>query len=55
MSVYNAEKYVRDCIRSILSQTFSDFEFIIINDASTDSSPNIIKSFKDKRIRLLNT
>ena len=54
MSVYNAEKYVGDCIRSILGQTFSDFEFIIINDASTDSSPEIIKSFKDKRIRLLN-
>jgi len=54
MSVYNAEKYVGDCIRSILAQTFSDFEFIIINDASTDSSPEIIKSFKDKRIRLLN-
>ncbi len=54
MSVYNAEKYVGDCIRSILAQTFSDFEFIIINDASTDSSPEIIRSFKDKRIRLLN-
>ena len=54
MSVYNAEKYVGDCIRSILGQTFSDFEFIIINDASTDSSPEIIRSFRDKRIRLLN-
>ena len=54
MSVYNAEKYVRDCIRSILKQTFSDFEFIIINDASTDRSPEIIRSFKDRRIRLLN-
>lgn len=54
MSVYNAEKYVGDCIESILEQTFTDFEFIIINDASTDSSPEIIKSFKDKRIRLLN-
>jgi len=54
MSVYNAEKYVGDCIRSILGQTFSDFEFIIINDASTDSSREIIRSFKDKRIRLLN-
>jgi len=54
MSVYNAEKYVGDCIRSILGQTFTDFEFIIINDASTDSSPEIIRSFKDKRIRLLN-
>jgi glycosyltransferase involved in cell wall biosynthesis len=54
MSVYNAEKYVGDCIRSILGQTFTDFEFIIINDASTDRSQEIIKSFKDKRIRLLN-
>lgn len=54
MSVYNAEKYVGDCICSILGQTFPDFEFIIINDASTDSSPAIIRSFKDKRIRLLN-
>jgi glycosyltransferase involved in cell wall biosynthesis len=54
MSVYNAEKYVGDCIRSILGQTFAYFEFIIINDASTDKSPEIIKSFKDKRIRLLN-
>ena len=54
MSVYNAEKYVGDCIRSILGQTFADFEFIIINDASTDSSTDIIKSFKDKRIRILN-
>lgn len=54
MSVYNAEKFVGDCIRSILGQTFTDFEFIIINDASTDSSLEIIKSFIDKRIRLLN-
>ena len=54
MSVYNAKKYVGDCIRSILGQAFTDFEFIIINDASTDSSPEIIKSFKDKRIRFLN-
>jgi glycosyltransferase involved in cell wall biosynthesis len=54
MSVYNTEKYVGDCIRSILGQTFPDFEFIIIDDASTDGSLEIIKSFKDKRIRLLN-
>lgn len=54
MSVFNAEKYLGECIRSILEQTFTDFEFVIINDASTDSSPDIIRSFKDKRIRLLN-
>jgi glycosyltransferase involved in cell wall biosynthesis len=53
MSVYNAEQYVSDCIESILGQTFPDFEFIIINDASTDNSLEIIKSFKDMRIRLI--
>jgi glycosyltransferase involved in cell wall biosynthesis len=54
MSVYNTEKYVGECIHSILEQTFTDFEFIIINDASTDRSTEIINSFKDKRIRILN-
>ena len=38
MSVYNGEKYLREAIDSILTQTFSDFEFLIINDASTDRS-----------------
>jgi len=54
MPVYNAGKYVKKAIQSILEQTFSDFEFIIINDCSTDESLNIIRSFKDKRIILLN-
>jgi len=52
MSVYNAEKYLRDSIASILKQSFTDFEFIIINDGSTDNSKKIIYEFKrlDKRI-----
>ena len=50
MSVYNAEKYLNEAIESILKQTFEDFEFIIINDGSTDSSLKIIKSYKDDRI-----
>lgn len=53
MSVYNAEGYVKDAIESILSQTFKDFEFIIINDASKDKSLEIIKSFQDSRIKLI--
>lgn len=53
MPVYNGEKYLSDSIKSILNQTFSDFEFIIINDCSTDSSLKIIKSFADKRIILI--
>lgn len=50
MSVYNGEQYLREAIDSILSQTFTDFEFIIINDGSTDDTLKIIKSYKDPRI-----
>ena len=50
LPVYNAEKYVREAIESILNQTFTDYEFVIINDGSTDGSEKIIQSFKDKRI-----
>ena len=53
MSAYNEEKYISEAIDSILSQTFSDFEFIIIDDGSSDSTVNIIKSYKDKRIKLI--
>jgi glycosyltransferase involved in cell wall biosynthesis len=42
MSVYNGEKFLREAIESILKQTFTDFEFLIINDGSTDSSVEII-------------
>ncbi|MBN1940952.1 MAG: glycosyltransferase, partial [Candidatus Diapherotrites archaeon] len=51
MSVFNAEKYVKDAVQSVLDQTLKDFEFIIVNDNSTDSTHKIIKKFKDKRIR----
>ncbi len=54
MSVYNGEKYLKDAIDSILSQSYSDFEFLIINDGSTDSSEKIILSYSDKRVRLVN-
>lgn len=54
MPVYNGEKYLKQAIESILNQTFKDFEFLIINDGSTDSSKKIIKSFKDSRIKLIN-
>ena len=51
MPVYNAELYLREAIESILNQTFTDFEFLIINDGSTDSSKDIIASYQDSRIR----
>jgi glycosyltransferase involved in cell wall biosynthesis len=51
--VYNGERYVARTIASILGQTFSDFEYILVDDASTDSSLSIIKSFNDPRIRII--
>lgn len=50
MSVYNEENYLAAAIKSILSQSYPYFEFIIINDGSTDGSEKIIKSFTDDRI-----
>ena len=54
MPVYNSEKYLKESIGSILNQTFKEFEFIIINDGSNDNSLEIIKSFKDSRIIVIN-
>ncbi len=54
MPVYNAEKHLRESIDSVLEQTFSDFELIIVNDGSTDSSLEILKSYQDPRIKILN-
>lgn len=56
MPVYNAEKYLSQSVQSILDQTFIDFEFIIINDGSGDSSQSILERFEkqDSRIRLFN-
>ena len=50
MPVYNGEAFLREAIESILHQTFTDFEFLIINDGSTDRSEEIIKSYSDPRI-----
>lgn len=54
MPVYNAEQYVAEAVESILARTFDDFEFIIIEDDSTDKSLDILKACaaKDKRISL---
>lgn len=53
MCVYNGEKHLREAIESILNQTLDDFEFVIVNDCSKDSSAEIIKSYTDPRIKLL--
>lgn len=53
MSVYNGASYLKEAVESILNQSYSYFEFIIINDGSTDESLPIIRSFTDKRIILI--
>ncbi|MFH1004507.1 MAG: glycosyltransferase [Bacteroidota bacterium] len=54
LPVFNGEKFLKESIQSILSQTFPDFELLIVNDGSTDDSEKIIKNFSDERINLFN-
>lgn len=53
MPVFNGETYIETAIKSILNQTFTDFEFIIVDDGSTDNSNSIIKQFHDSRIKFI--
>jgi GT2 family glycosyltransferase len=53
MTVYNGLPYLAEAIESVLGQTYSDFEFLIIDDASSDKSVKCIRSYRDPRIRLL--
>ena len=54
--VYNVEKYLEQCLKSIINQTFSDIEIICVNDGATDNSEAILKSFEqqDNRIKIIN-
>src|SRR5690606_20575239 len=53
MCVYNGQRYLREAIDSILNKTYSDFEFLIVDDGSTDDTLKILKSYKDSRIKLV--
>jgi glycosyltransferase involved in cell wall biosynthesis len=53
MPVYNAEKFLEEAIQSILTQTYKDFEFIIINDGSSDKSLEIIKKYRESDERII--
>ena len=53
MPMLNASRYLRECIDSVLAQTFADFEFLIADDGSTDKSVEIVESYSDPRIRLI--
>ncbi len=54
LPVYNVEKYVEKCIRSILAQSYKRFELIIVNDSSTDNSLEICRKFNDNNVIILN-
>ena len=51
--VYNGEKYLKECLESILNQSFTDFECLIIDDGSSDGSAAVIESFRDPRVRFV--
>ena len=53
MAVYNGEQYLRHAVESILNQTLRDFEFLIVNDGSTDASRHILLELDDPRVRLI--
>jgi len=53
LPTYNSEKYISQAIWSILNQTFKEFEFLIIDDGSTDDTERVVKSFLDKRINYI--
>ena len=52
--VYNSEKYLKECLDSVINQTYNNLEIIVVNDGSTDNSLQIIQSYKDNRIKLIN-
>ena len=54
--VYNTKRYLRKCLDSVINQTLKEIEIICINDASTDSSKDILEEYssKDKRIKIIN-
>jgi len=54
LPVYNTQEYIEESIRSILTQTYDNFELIVINDGSTDKTKDIIFSFNDSRIKIYN-
>src|ERR1035438_2739598 len=55
MPTYNQQKYLRAAIESILTQTFTDFELLVLDDGSTDSTPKILREYaiKDQRLRVI--
>lgn len=55
INVYNGQDFIKKCLDSVINQTYKNLEIIIINDGSTDNTLNILKSYKDKRIKIITT
>jgi len=53
ITVYNSEEYIRECLESVLNQTYENLEILIIDDGSVDETNSIIRSYEDSRIRLI--
>lgn len=53
LPVYNSQNYIKEAVESVLVQTFTDFELIVVNDGSTDNTLNILNQFEDLRIRII--
>ena len=51
--VYNSSKHVEECLKSVINQTYSNLEIIIVDDASKDNSIEIIKKINDSRIKII--
>lgn len=51
--VYNCEKYIKNCIDSVINQTYKNLEIVIVNDGSTDNTLNIIESYNDSRLKII--
>lgn len=51
--MYNAARFIKDCIDSVLSQSFQDLELLVVDDGATDNSCDIVNSVRDNRIRLI--
>lgn len=53
LPTYNAERYISESIESILAQSFTDFELLVLDDGSTDNTREIVKRYRDKRVKLI--
>ena len=53
MTVYDGERFITDAVQSILDQTYSDFEFIIVDNYSMDRTLSILEGFTDERIKII--